>query len=174
MPLYQVVDDGLQALGKLVSDPVRLADVLYCLVKDEADARQVSDEDFGRALAGDAITAAAEAFVEELIDFFPDARVRAGLRQVAHGRSGVRSVFWCQVCVRRGITGSGKQSNGLAGSSVSAQRHQRRDSSKSSGTLAVQLPQPNSPTEHRTFDQAKSRSKGERRRRDLPNTRYPI
>ena len=80
--LYQVVDDGLQALGKLVSDPVRLADVLYCLVKDEADARQVSDEDFGRALAGDAITAAAEAFVEELIDFFPDARVRAGLRQV--------------------------------------------------------------------------------------------
>ena len=88
MPLYQVVDDGLQALGKLVSDPVRLADVLYCLVKDEADARQVSDEDFGRALAGDAITAAAEAFVEELIDFFPDARVRAGLRQVGVGGAG--------------------------------------------------------------------------------------
>ncbi len=67
-------------------------------------------------------------------------------------RGGVRSVFWCQVRVRRGITGSGKQNNGLAGSNVSAQSHQRRDSSKSSGTLAAQSPQPNSPTEHRTFD----------------------
>ena len=37
-------------------------------------------------------------------------------------RGGVRSVFWCQVRVRRGITGSGKQNNGLAGSNVSARK----------------------------------------------------
>ncbi|MCI0333699.1 MAG: complement resistance protein TraT [Planctomycetes bacterium] len=85
--LYQLVDDGMQALGRLVSDPVRLADVLYVLCKDDADAKNISDEDFGRALAGDAITAAAEAFVEELVDFFPDERSRAALRRViAAGR----------------------------------------------------------------------------------------
>jgi hypothetical protein len=85
--LYKLVDDGFRPLGELVSDPVRLADVLYCLCKDEADARHVSDEDFGRALYGDAITLAADAFVEELIDFFPDARTRASLTKVlAAGR----------------------------------------------------------------------------------------
>jgi hypothetical protein len=85
--LYKLVDDGFKPLGELVADPVRLADVLYCLCKDEADARHVSDEDFGRALYGDAITLAADAFVEELIDFFPDARTRASLTKVlAAGR----------------------------------------------------------------------------------------
>lgn len=85
--LYRLIEDGFQPLGRLVSDPVALTDVLYCLCKQEADARQVSDEEFGRAMAGDAITLAADAFVEELIDFFPDARTRANLRKVvAAGR----------------------------------------------------------------------------------------
>jgi hypothetical protein len=81
--LYKLVDDGFKPLGELIADPVQLADVLYCLCKDEADARDVSDEDFGRALYGDAITMAAEAFVEELIDFFPDARAREGMRKLS-------------------------------------------------------------------------------------------
>ena len=80
--LFKLVDDGFKPLSKLVSDPVQLADVLYCLCKDEADAKEISDEDFGRALAGDAITLAADAFVVELIDFFPDARARASLKKV--------------------------------------------------------------------------------------------
>ncbi len=85
--LYQLVDDGMQELGKLVSDPVRLADVLYVLCKEDADTKNISDEDFGRALGGDAITSAAEALVEELVDFFPDERSRAALRRViAAGR----------------------------------------------------------------------------------------
>jgi hypothetical protein len=85
--LYSLIDDGFKPLSELVADPVRLADVLYCLCKDEADARNISDEDFGRALYGDAITMAADAFVEELIDFFPDARTRTSLRKVvAAGR----------------------------------------------------------------------------------------
>lgn len=75
--LYKLVDDGFQALAKLVSDPVQLADVLYCLVKDEADAKQVSDEEFGRGLAGDAIMLAADAFVEESIFSPMPARGRA-------------------------------------------------------------------------------------------------
>jgi len=88
--LYALVDDGFKSLSKLVSDPVSLVDVLYCLCKDQADKQSISDEDFGRALAGDAITQAADAFVEELIDFFPDARARASLRKAIEAGKTVR------------------------------------------------------------------------------------
>ena len=90
MDLYALVDDGFKSLSKLVSDPVTLADVLYCLCKDQAEKQSISDEDFGRALAGDAITQAADAFVEELIDFFPDARARASLRKAIEAGKTVR------------------------------------------------------------------------------------
>jgi hypothetical protein len=60
------------------------------LCKDQADKQSISDEDFGRALAGDAITQAADAFVEELIDFFPDARARASLRKAIEAGKTVR------------------------------------------------------------------------------------
>jgi hypothetical protein len=79
--LYGLVNDGLQGLGRLLGDPVALVDVLYVLCKDEADKRGVTDEDFGRAMAGDAIEHATKAFLEELTDFFPDPRVRAGLQR---------------------------------------------------------------------------------------------
>ena len=88
--LYALVDDGFKSLSKLVSDPVSLADVLYCLCKDQADKQSISDEDFGRALAGDVITNAADAFIEDLIDFFPDARARASLRKVIEAGKAVR------------------------------------------------------------------------------------
>ncbi len=80
--LYGLVDDGFEKLAKLLGDPVTLVDVLYVLCRSEADARGVSDEDFGRAMAGDALDHAATAFLEELTDFFPDPRVRAALRRV--------------------------------------------------------------------------------------------
>jgi len=89
--LYQLASDGFESLGKLVSNPVDLADVLYCLVKDQADSQKITAEDFGRALAGDCITQAADAFVEELIDFFPDARARSGLRKVIEAGRKVRA-----------------------------------------------------------------------------------
>ena len=53
---------------------VLVADVIYCVCKPEADAKDVSDEDFGRAMAGDAIDHATTALLEELVDFFPQAR----------------------------------------------------------------------------------------------------
>jgi hypothetical protein len=80
--LFALVENGFEKLGKLVSDPVDLADVLYCLLKEECDPRRMSDEDFGRGLAGDVIGLAADAFVDELIDFFPDARARANLTKL--------------------------------------------------------------------------------------------
>jgi len=80
--LCSLGDNGFAELGKLLGDPVTLCNVLYVLCRDDAEQRNVSDEEFGRALFGDVIFAAREAFVEELIDFFPDARTRAALRKV--------------------------------------------------------------------------------------------
>lgn len=80
--LYKLATDSMRPLGELLSDPITLVDVLYVLCKEQADAQNVSDEDFGRAMGGDSILRAVKAFQEELIDFFPDPRVRAGLKKV--------------------------------------------------------------------------------------------
>ena len=66
-------------LERLANDPVLLCDVIYVVCKPEADAQQITDEDFGRAMAGDAIEHATAVLLEELVDFFPQGR-----RQVLH------------------------------------------------------------------------------------------
>jgi hypothetical protein len=88
--LFGLVDDGFKGLAKLLGDPIDLVDVLYVLCKDEADKLGITDEDFGRAMAGDAIGSASDAFLEELTDFFPDPRVRAGMRKVIDAGRKVR------------------------------------------------------------------------------------
>ncbi len=65
---------GGRLLEKLTTDPVLLCDVLYAVCRDEAENKSVSDEDFGCALAGDAVEHATTALLEELVDFFPQAR----------------------------------------------------------------------------------------------------
>lgn len=72
--LMEAVEGSL--IEKLVSDPVLLCDVIYAVAKPEADANKISDEEFGRAMAGDAIEQATTALLEELVDFFPRDRRR--------------------------------------------------------------------------------------------------
>ncbi len=79
--------DGLDLLAvadsvveKLTSDPVMLCDVLFVLCEKQAESAGVTSEQFGEALAGDAIEQATAAFVEGLIDFFPLHR-RAAFRK---------------------------------------------------------------------------------------------
>jgi len=70
--LLEVLEGKL--IDRLSGDPVFLCDVLYAVVKPEADAQKVSDEDFGRAMGGDALDGATAALLEELVDFFPSPR----------------------------------------------------------------------------------------------------
>ena len=64
-------DEGKPPLiGRLPIDPVLLCDVIYCLVKPAADAANITDEQFGEAMGGDALAHAAAAFWEEYKDFF--------------------------------------------------------------------------------------------------------
>jgi hypothetical protein len=72
--LLEIADQKAKLLERLVDDPCLLCDILFCLVKPEADAKGVSDEDFGRGLAGDALGAATDALLSEIADFFPKGR----------------------------------------------------------------------------------------------------
>jgi len=78
--LLEIVEGGL--IERLLRDPVLLCDVVYAVCKPEADEKGISDEAFGRAMAGDAIEHATKALLEELVDFSPSPRDRANLKRV--------------------------------------------------------------------------------------------
>ena len=70
-----------ELLERLSTDPVLLVDVLYAVCKTECDQKGVTDEDFGAAMAGDAIEQATAALLDEVVDFFPTAK-RAALQKI--------------------------------------------------------------------------------------------
>ena len=78
--LMHVVEGDL--LKKLYADPVLLVDVIYVLCKPQADAAEITDEQFGEAMAGDAIELATTALIDEIIGFFPNRRDRDRARKV--------------------------------------------------------------------------------------------
>jgi hypothetical protein len=78
------VEDGkptTKLLERLSTDPVLLVDVLYAVCRPECDSKSVTDEDFGAAMAGDAIESATAALLDEVIDFFPAAK-RLAFRKI--------------------------------------------------------------------------------------------
>ena len=79
--LLEVISGG-DLLERLMRDPILLCDILYALVKPQADQKQISDETFGAAMAGDAIDSATAALLDELVAFCPSPRDRANLGRV--------------------------------------------------------------------------------------------
>lgn len=73
---------GEGVLNRLIVDPVLLVDVVFVVCQDQAEKLDVTDEQFGRAMAGDAIDAATKALLEEIADFIPSPRDRARARKV--------------------------------------------------------------------------------------------
>ena len=80
--LFDALDDNFKGINALFADPIKLCDVLYAIVKPDADKLSVSDEQFGAALAGDTLGSAAEALIGGLVDFFPDQKARSRMRAV--------------------------------------------------------------------------------------------
>ena len=73
-------------VDRIANDPCLLVDILWVLVESEAKERGVADVDFGSALAGDSITEATKAFLDELVDFFPGAKRHFLAKAVDHAR----------------------------------------------------------------------------------------
>jgi hypothetical protein len=78
--LLEVIEGTL--LERLIRDPILLCDVVYAVCKPEADALNVTDEQFGQAMAGDAIDQATKALLEELVGFSPSPQGRANLQRI--------------------------------------------------------------------------------------------
>jgi hypothetical protein len=74
---------SLETLTKIVSDPVHLVDMLFVGCRLEADRRGITAEDFGRAIGGDSLRHAGEAFLAALIDSEGDDQRRAALYALA-------------------------------------------------------------------------------------------
>lgn len=82
LDLYQLLEKEPEKFGEILGDPITLVDVLFVLCQDQAATLGVSDEAFGRGMFGDVIEAASLVLVEEMIDFFHNPRVRAGLKKM--------------------------------------------------------------------------------------------
>jgi len=67
--LLELVEGG-PLLERLMRNPVVLCRVLYALCKGQMEAKGVSAEEFGRGMAGRAITEARQVLLEEIVDFF--------------------------------------------------------------------------------------------------------
>ena len=70
-------------LSRLADDPCLLVDVLFVLSKPEADAKGITDEDFGRGMVGGVLDEASAALMKELLDFFPSAQRARALGKMA-------------------------------------------------------------------------------------------
>ena len=64
-------EDVGEMVGRLAVDPVLLCDVIFILVSDQAARNNITAEDFGESMAGEAIGKATEALLDEIVDFFP-------------------------------------------------------------------------------------------------------
>lgn len=78
--LFKILDNGMKPLGNLLGDVCQLVDVVFAMVKEQADAAGVTDEEFGRSLGGDSLANMADAFREAIADFCPDPAARRTLR----------------------------------------------------------------------------------------------
>jgi hypothetical protein len=86
------IELGKLPVGKLVetlSDPETFVDVLFVLVKDQADRAGISDEQFGRSLGGDTLENASQVFWRAWADFCPSQtrRLLLGLAETAEERT---------------------------------------------------------------------------------------
>jgi hypothetical protein len=71
LDLLTALDGDL--LGDLAADIVLTVDVLYSLLKGDADRRGLSDLDFGQSLRGDALAEGFTALACEVLGYFPTA-----------------------------------------------------------------------------------------------------
>ena len=68
--LMELVSDT-RFVDRLTADPCLLVDILYVICQPQCLEAGISDEQFGRRMAGDAIEDATGALLGDFVDFFP-------------------------------------------------------------------------------------------------------
>ena len=83
--LFKLFSDECE---RVLSDPCLLVDLLYVLCEQQAKETVISDVQFGEGMVGDCIDAAANALLEAVADFFPQAK-RMTLRKLLTKSQGI-------------------------------------------------------------------------------------
>lgn len=86
--IIKIGDGEAKLINQLADDPILLVDVLYAACRPEAENQGITPEQFGQAMAGDAIESATAALMAEIVDFFPSRRravLKAALAKVDEG-----------------------------------------------------------------------------------------
>lgn len=78
--LFDAFAGDYDVYNQVISDVEKLVGVAFILCQDQIQAAGITEEDFGRAMAGDALRRLGDAFSEALVDFFPNARAREVVR----------------------------------------------------------------------------------------------
>jgi hypothetical protein len=79
--LYRLLEGEFSGLAELLADPIKLAGVVWALVKPDALTRGVSAETFLESLSGEVLERAGELLIDGILDFFPPRR-REVLRRI--------------------------------------------------------------------------------------------
>jgi hypothetical protein len=93
LDLMKLVDDGAKGLTDLLNDIVAFVDLLYVLCQPQADQLGVTDIQFGESMGGDSLDQAADAFMKEFIDFFPQKKARENLHQLMSKSKSVSQIL---------------------------------------------------------------------------------
>lgn len=72
--LLDLLNGRADALQKLIEDPITLVDALYLVCREQCEAQNVDDVDFGRGLVGEGIDNAVDALLVGIAYFFPKGR----------------------------------------------------------------------------------------------------
>jgi hypothetical protein len=74
--LFSIVENEGASILALRDDYEKLANILYAICEPQCRARGISDEDFGRGIAGDCFEIAWQEIIGGMGDFFPVGRRR--------------------------------------------------------------------------------------------------
>ncbi len=75
-------DTSMHPLHELITDGMKLFDLLWAIFRPECESKGITKDSFGDGFGGDTFTAAAQAFMGGLHDFFPHPLRKAMVRQM--------------------------------------------------------------------------------------------
>jgi hypothetical protein len=120
--LLALTDGTPRLIDRLIEDLGLQIDVIYAIVKPQADAAGIIDEQWGQSLGGEAAAAAIGVFWEELVDFFHPLRpAMEQLARAARHLARAREELAAEIG-RRILTGTGGEASGSSPASSASTR----------------------------------------------------
>ena len=82
LDLRELLNEECRPLLGLISDSLRLAQVLFIACDEQAKAAGITEDAFLDAFYGDVVDTAGDAFSVAFVDFFPNPQIRAAITEM--------------------------------------------------------------------------------------------